>query len=350
MVVNKRDVIFVLCDVGNVHVFLKDSKFQASFPTQHPAELGMLMKKFYSYADALILFTDGGPDHNNKHTSVRLGLLALFLELDMATIVVIRTAPTQSWANPVERVMSVLNLGLHGVALAREEMVEEYKTKFKKGNGMKVVRKLAQEYVQVEDVVNMPIEEEEVAHVAKGEHRETPTTRIEEEDNAVLCKLDADSVGDSNKGTAEPRLESDEARDHAQRIPTITKKGSDVTESNAGDEVVDDMVVPVNAVGQENVDDWFGSDADDEVVREVVAEQSIAKKGNKEPSRIDDPIVVDASLLYQEDDDWLGSNADDEVLRKQVTEENEAEMRHSGTIELTNDGDNPFIDAFFTSI
>ncbi len=126
MVVNKRDVIFVLRDVGNVHVFLKDSIFHVLSPTRHTAELGMLMKKEYLSASTLILFTDGGPDHNNKHTSVRLGLLALFLELDMDTMVVMRTAPTQSWASPVERVMSVLNLGLHGVTLAREEMVEEY--------------------------------------------------------------------------------------------------------------------------------------------------------------------------------------------------------------------------------
>jgi len=133
-----------------------------------------------------------------------------------------------------------------------------------------------------------------------------------------------------------------------------------VTESDTGDEVVDvvekvtfavdNMVVPVNTLGQENVDDWFGSDADDKVVREVVAEESITEKGNNEPSRVDDPIVVGASLLHQEEDDWLGSDADDEALRKQLTDENEAGMRHSGTIELTNDGDNPFIDAFFTSI
>ena len=76
----------------------------------------------YLNAVAMIIYTDGGPDHNNKHTSVRLGLLALFLDLDLDTMVVMRTAPTQSWANPVERVMSALNLGLQGVALARCEM------------------------------------------------------------------------------------------------------------------------------------------------------------------------------------------------------------------------------------
>ena len=80
----------------------------------------------FPYAVAIIVFTDGGPDHNNKHTSVRLGLLALFLELDLDTMVVMRMAPTQSWANPVERVMYVLNLGLQGVALSREVMDEEF--------------------------------------------------------------------------------------------------------------------------------------------------------------------------------------------------------------------------------
>ncbi len=92
----------------------------------------MLIKDLYPYGAALILFTDGGPDHNNKHMSVRLGLLALFLELDLDTMAVMRTAPTQSWSNPEERVISVLNLGLQGVALAREEMAEEYETEFKK--------------------------------------------------------------------------------------------------------------------------------------------------------------------------------------------------------------------------
>jgi hypothetical protein len=76
----------------------------------------------YINAVAMIIYTDGGPDHNNKHTSVRLGLLALFLDLDLGTMVVMRTAPTQSWENPVERVMSALSLGLQGVALARCEM------------------------------------------------------------------------------------------------------------------------------------------------------------------------------------------------------------------------------------
>jgi hypothetical protein len=82
------------------------------------------MKKMFPNVVAVVMYTDGEPDHNCKHISVRLGLLALFLELNLDTMVVMRTAPTQSWGNPVERVMHVLNLGLQGVALARDEMTE----------------------------------------------------------------------------------------------------------------------------------------------------------------------------------------------------------------------------------
>jgi len=42
----------------------------------------------------------------------KTGLLAPFLELELDTMVVMRTAPTQIWGNPVEMVMPVLNLGM----------------------------------------------------------------------------------------------------------------------------------------------------------------------------------------------------------------------------------------------
>ncbi len=87
------------------------------------------------------MYMDGGPDHNCKHTSVRLGLLAHFWELGLDIMVVMRTAPTQSWGNPVERVMSMHNHDLQGVALARDELEDEvYEKNFKKCNGMGTVQ------------------------------------------------------------------------------------------------------------------------------------------------------------------------------------------------------------------
>jgi hypothetical protein len=145
-----------LC-VGIVRIFFKDSIFEASSPTKHKVELGRLMKKIYPTAFAVILYTDGDHGHNCKHTSVRLGLLALFSELDLDTMVVMRTAPTQSRGNPVERVMSVLNLGMQGVSLAIHEMAEVYEKDFKKCNGMSLVRKVAEAH----DVVDVEHEQQQ---------------------------------------------------------------------------------------------------------------------------------------------------------------------------------------------
>ena len=331
VIYNNRDVVYVLCDVGNVHVILKDSIFEASSPTRHTAELGMLIKKLYPSAAALIVFTDGGPDHNNKHMSVRLGLLALFLELDIDTMLVMRTAPTQSWANPVERVMSVLNLGLQGVALAREEMDEQYEKEFKKCNGMNVVNNVSKDCAQMaptetENAIEQDdIAEEDAALVGEGEDGE-PQRRLEDE---VPCDVD------------------DEIREVVREVVALDNNDAEKSKEPNAD---DDMVVRLSPLDPEDVDDWLRSDADDEVVREEVAGENVVEKGNNEPLTTDDPFVGGASLSDQEEDDWLGSDADDEDMRKQATAENEEVMRHSATTDLRNDANNPFIDAFFTSI
>jgi hypothetical protein len=80
----------------HIYAYLKDSIFKPSSPTRHTSELASVLKKMYPNAVAMIIYTDGGPEHNNKYASVRLVLLALFLDLDLDTMVVMRTAPTQS--------------------------------------------------------------------------------------------------------------------------------------------------------------------------------------------------------------------------------------------------------------
>ena len=191
---------------GSVHVILKDSIFEASSPTRHTAELGKLMKTMYPNAVALVIYTDGGPDHNCKHTSVRLGLLSLFLELDLDTMVVMRTAPTQSWGNPVERVMSVLNLGLQGVALARDELIgEDFEKDFHKCNGMGAVREVAKAYKK--NVVEpAPVSElgVEGIDVIGEEQREQEKERLlmiqqqEEEDAELMLLLRTVETVDEN--------------------------------------------------------------------------------------------------------------------------------------------------------
>lgn len=61
----------------------------------------------------LCLYTDGGPDHCTNFLSVQVALLGLLLDLDL--LVAARTASHSSYRNPVERIMSPLDLGLQSI-------------------------------------------------------------------------------------------------------------------------------------------------------------------------------------------------------------------------------------------
>ena len=73
----------------------------------------------------LFLYTDGGPDHNLTR-GVQLSVVALFLNLDLDFMCVSQTCPYQSWRNPVEWIMSILNLGLQCIGLMHEKMDENF--------------------------------------------------------------------------------------------------------------------------------------------------------------------------------------------------------------------------------
>ena len=58
--------------------------------------------------------------------SVKLALIALFRKLNLDFLVSLRTAPSNSWANPVERIMSIVNIGLQGIGIMRSKMSDEF--------------------------------------------------------------------------------------------------------------------------------------------------------------------------------------------------------------------------------
>ena len=73
----------------------------------------------------LFLYTDGGPDHRFPFIAVQLSLISLFSQLD--------------WRNPVERIMSVINLGLQCVGLAQNEMNDDNEQLLEKAGNMKEI-------------------------------------------------------------------------------------------------------------------------------------------------------------------------------------------------------------------
>ena len=111
---------------GKVYVGLKDSTFQHSSSIRHATELKkILSSQESSVQPMLLLYTDGGPDHRLTYISAQIALLALFLQLDLDFFCAVRTPPYNSWKNPAERIMSILNLALQGVGIARAKTSSE---------------------------------------------------------------------------------------------------------------------------------------------------------------------------------------------------------------------------------
>uniref|UniRef100_U9THL9 Uncharacterized protein n=2 Tax=Rhizophagus irregularis TaxID=588596 RepID=U9THL9_RHIID len=132
--------------VGKVRIGLKDPIFQPSSPLRHATELfNILLDENLYNKPVLCLYTDGGPDHHCTYTRVQLSYICLFLALDLDYLVAVRTPPQHSWKNPVERIMSILNLGLQSVGLMRAEMNDQSENLMSKCGTMNEIRKIAEE-------------------------------------------------------------------------------------------------------------------------------------------------------------------------------------------------------------
>ena len=135
---------------GQVYVGFKDAIFEPSNPVRHAAEVySVLAGTETPPSPVLFLYTDGGPDHRLTYVSVQISLVCLFKKLDLDFLCAARTAPYQSWKNPVERLMSIINLGLQSVGIARDLVAVDIEEELKKCNSMSQVRKLAEKNASV---------------------------------------------------------------------------------------------------------------------------------------------------------------------------------------------------------
>ncbi|XP_064646150.1 uncharacterized protein LOC135499336 [Lineus longissimus] len=139
---------------GKVHIGFKDSIFKPSSALRHAAELAEILKtrgEGTYPTPVLLIYTDGGPDHRCTYMSVKLAMIALFLELTLDVLIALRTAPSNSWANPVERIMSIVNTGLQGVGMMRRKMSDDFESAIAGAGSVKEMReKLPSEELKVE--------------------------------------------------------------------------------------------------------------------------------------------------------------------------------------------------------
>jgi hypothetical protein len=99
----------------------------------------------------ILLFHLGGPDHRTTFGSVQISLICLFLRGNFDLFIALRTAPYHSWANPAERIMSIINLGLQGVAIMRDSMNADLEEIFKKADTLDEIRAAANKNIDLKN-------------------------------------------------------------------------------------------------------------------------------------------------------------------------------------------------------
>ena len=136
---------------GSVCFALKEGAFEPSSPARHTTELGSCLQQLDRIMPVLVLYTDGGPDHRLTYLSVQIALIGLFRKLNLDYLCAARTAPCHSWKNPVERIMSIFNLGLQSVGLMREKQDADFEKAADKCKNMSDLRAAASKSPEFKD-------------------------------------------------------------------------------------------------------------------------------------------------------------------------------------------------------
>ena len=124
----------------NPYVGMKLTALQSSTALQNAREIAdCLISKFdrkEKVPPVSIIYSDGRPEHRTTVLSVKIAMIALSRCLDLDMLLLARTSPGHSLANPAEKINCILNLRLYGVgAMRRESADSEFEVAFKKCKG-----------------------------------------------------------------------------------------------------------------------------------------------------------------------------------------------------------------------
>ena len=129
---------------GQVHTLVKDAVFEGSTALRHSTEYAKLFKPVANDLSCMMIYSDGGPDHNVTFLRTILALILLYLALDLDFLIAARTCAKMSWKNAVEKIMCILNLAMYGVVLVRDEMSSDMEAvRQAAGSTMDAIRKAA---------------------------------------------------------------------------------------------------------------------------------------------------------------------------------------------------------------
>lgn len=109
---------------GQVYVTIKNNLFEASEANKSLAEIEHCLS---DCKENVWLHSDGGGEHHVGHPSVIAAAICLFRRMHHRVDRLIKTrgCPYHSYLHEVERIMSILNLALYGVAMERPNIDQE---------------------------------------------------------------------------------------------------------------------------------------------------------------------------------------------------------------------------------
>lgn len=111
---NQLNILFSL----EFHLWPQKKVFEWSNCYLHAAELLNILRPHYTNDDVInsdkiwLLFSNGSGDLNVTHISTQILLICLLLQFDLEMLIALWCCLSQSWVNPAEQVMSLLNLAL----------------------------------------------------------------------------------------------------------------------------------------------------------------------------------------------------------------------------------------------
>lgn len=153
--------VYLKCDVpvsadmsfvqGTVTTVTNDSVFQTSSPFRHAAVQAKIVDEDANQPKVMLKFTDGGTDQRNTLEAVKCSNICLFKQLNLDLLVHARCAPGNSWTNPTERIMSILNLGLQNCSFERQQMDVDTEKVFRKLGSMKEIREYGQTKPEIKE-------------------------------------------------------------------------------------------------------------------------------------------------------------------------------------------------------
>ena len=95
-------------------------------------------------------YHDGGIDHSGRHPKAQIIIFAYALSRQLDALTSLHSAPYNSFRNPMERKMTLLNLAWQGIGIMQNKTTH-FEQKLNSYNGLNAIRAMAEKYPELKE-------------------------------------------------------------------------------------------------------------------------------------------------------------------------------------------------------